>query len=283
MIYFHAPGGRLGNQLFQVALIETRRRKRELIVTTQMRASKVFLACLRGYKDFSNPFLVNLADHIVSRFIVAPMIKTGLISSMIEDGSGVHETRGALPITYFRGYFQSPTYFSATCITRKCIRRAFKDSAARRLEEAQGRRPLFVHVRRSDYGNYLADGRSSALLPFSYYRAGIERLSHTVQDPHFFLMSDDPDWCESHFSGIRHKTVSRSSSHEDLALMSLCAGGVVSNSSFAWWGAFLCTRAAPSVAPLYWFGWRKKEWLPKGIEASGFEFIEVPEGEEDVR
>ena len=277
MIFFHATGGRLGNQLFQTALIERRKRPHELVITTQMPESKQLLRRLRRHKDFTNPFLVNIADHVVSRFIVWPLIRLKMISSMVEDDRGVRETRGILPVTYFRGYFQAPKYFLPTNITRNRIRRSFKDSAMRLIREAKGRTPLFVHVRRSDYGNYRADGRSSALLPASFYNSAIAILSRSIQDPHFFLLGDDPSWCEKQFSKIPYKTVSRGSSYEDLALMSLCAGGVVSNSSFAWWGAFLCAGSAPVIAPMYWFGWRKKEWLPKGIEASGFQFIEVTE------
>jgi hypothetical protein len=162
-------------------------------------------------------------------------------------------------------------------ISSDWIQDSFKGSAERLLRNAKGRCPVFLHVRRSDYNHYRADGQSSALLPFSYYRAAIDILSQAVRDPYFFLLGDDPAWCERAFSELPHKMVSKSSSYVDLALMSLCAGGVVSNSSFAWWGAFLCARTAPVIAPLYWFGWRKKEWLPNGIEASDFHFIEVPD------
>ncbi len=280
MVFFHATGGRLGNQLFQTAVIERRRRPRELVVTTQMPESRVFLGRLRRYRDFSNPFLVNLVDHAVSRFIVWPLINLRLISSVVQDGgNGVRETRGVLPITYFRGYFQAPKYFQPTCISKDWIRRSFRDSALHRIHDAEGRLPLFIHVRRSDYGNYRADGRSSALLPLSYYRSAVSILRGSVRDPHFFLLGDDPSWCEEQFAELPHKTISRGSSYEDLALMSLCAGGVTSNSSFAWWGAFLCARTAPIIAPRYWFGWRKKEWLPQGIEESDFQFIEVVDEE----
>jgi hypothetical protein len=113
------------------------------------------------------------------------------------------------------------------------------------------------------------------MLPLAYYRAAIVRVLEAVPDPHFFLMGDDPSWCEEQFADLPHSTVSRSSSYEDLALMSLCAGGIISNSSFAWWGAYFCGRTAPVIAPRYWFGWAKKQWLPEGIEESGFQFIDV--------
>ncbi len=273
MIFFYSHGGRLGNQLFQTAMIEARRKPRERVITTQMSESKAFLARLRGYSDISNPLFVSLIDHVISRFAVGPLARVRVISSVIEEGEKVRETRGILPLTFFRGYFQSPHYFSNMHISNDRIRKCFKDSASRLLACAQGRCPVFVHVRRADYHTTRAYG----LLPLAYYRTAIDVLCHSVKDPHFFFLGDDLAWCKRFFSGVSHKTFETRSSYEDLALMTLCAGGVVSNSSFAWWGAFLCRRAAPIVAPLYWFGWRKKQWFPGGIEKSGFQFIEVEE------
>jgi hypothetical protein len=103
-----------------------------------------------------------------------------------------------------------------------------------------------------------------------------------VSDPHFFFMGDDPAWCEEQFGDLPHRTFSKGSPKEDLALMSLCAGGIISNSSFAWWGAHFCARTAPVIAPRYWFGWAQREWRPKGIDASDFNFIDVTLEEEET-
>ena len=271
MIFFYSHGGRLGNQLFQTAMIEARRKPRELIVTTQMSDSKKLLKGLRGYNDISNPLLVNLIDHVISRFVARPLVNLRLVSSLTEKAGELCESHGILPITYIRGYFQSPRHFSTRPITADWIRPSFHEAASRHLEKAGTRCPVFVHVRRADYHTT----RASALLPLAYYREAVGVLSRSVDDAHFFFLGDDPEWCKREFSEIRHKTFVTSTSYEDLALMSLCAGGVVSNSSFAWWGAFLCRKTVPIVAPLYWFGWRKKEWLPRGIEASEFRFIQV--------
>ena len=276
MLFFHATGGRLGNQLFQAAVIEHRRKPRERVITMQMTEAKAFLCRLRRWSDFSNPFLVNVADHIIARFVIWPLIRTRVISSMVELASGVHETRGILPFTYFRGYFQAPKYVMPTPISREWIRRQFRESAANRVQCAEHRTPVFVHVRRGDYGRYYrVDGNRSALLPMGYYRAALRRVRAAVAAPHFFLMGDDPSWCEEQFKDLPYRTVSRGTPYEDLALMSLCAGGIISNSSFAWWGAQLCARTAPVIAPRFWFGWAKKEWLPKGMDESSLQFIEV--------
>jgi Glycosyl transferase family 11 len=276
VLFFHATGGRLGNQLFQAALIEKRRKPGEMVVTVLMAESKAFLTPHLRYRDLSNPFLVNIADHVVMKAFMWPLINMRVISSMIEDDRGVTETRGILPFTYFRGYFQAPRFIAPTPICRTWIRRQFRESAAARIRHAEGRTPVFLHVRRSDYRSYYkADGKRSALLPLDYYDSAIRRLRESVANPHFFLMGDDADWCERQFPELPHKTVSRGAPCEDLALMSFCAGGIVSNSSFAWWGAQLCERTAPIIAPRYWFGWAKRQWLPQGMEESDFQFIDA--------
>ena len=275
MLFFHATGGRLGNQLFQAAVIERRRKPHERVVTMQMMEAKAFLRRVSRYRDFSNPFLVNLADHVVAPFIIQPLIRLHVISSMIEDFRGFHDTKGVLPLTYFRGYFQAPRYMMPTSISRDWIRRKFRDPASELLRCAEDRTPVFIHVRRSDYGAHRPVGSMSAMLPLGYYRTAIGIIRASVSRPHFFVMGDDPSWCEKQFAELPNATVSRLSSYEDLALMSLCAGGIVSNSSFAWWGAHFCARTAPVIAPRYWFGWAKKQWLPEGIDESGFQFIDV--------
>jgi hypothetical protein len=283
MLFFHATGGRLGNQLFSTALIERRRKPGELIITTQMAESRAFLGRLHRYFDFSNPLVVNFADHVVSRFIVWPLIRARVISSLVEDERGVRETRGILPVTYFRGFFQAPRYMMPTPITRKWIRREFLAAASAQVSRAYGRTALFVHIRRGDYARHRVHENRSVVLPMNYYRKALRLLEREVKDPHFFLLSDDPDWCESQFADLPHRTVSRGSSFEDLALMSLCAGGIASNSSFSWWGGLLCARTAPLIAPRYWLGWTRRCWLPPGIEESDFRFIDVPEGDQGER
>lgn len=112
MIFFYSHGGRLGNQLFQTAIIEARRKPRERIVTTQMSDSSKLLKGLRHYHDISNPLLINLIDHVISRFVARPLVTLRLISSVVETDEGLRETQGIFPVTYFRGYFQSPGHSS---------------------------------------------------------------------------------------------------------------------------------------------------------------------------
>ena len=66
---------------------------------------------------------------------------------------------------------------------------------------------------------------------------------------------------------VTNKMISFQSAEKDLALMSLCSGGVLSNSTFAWWGAFFGQNKLGYVAPRYWSGWASEIWNPSRIQS----------------
>jgi hypothetical protein len=277
LIIFFGHGGRLGNQLFQISFIESIRRGKELVLTTQMIDVHRFLAGLRRYVNYENYFVINFIDKLLHPLMYNLLVKTGMINGYIETDAGYREYKGLFPLIYCRGYFQSSRYFVGAQIARTQPRKKHLSAARDSIAMAEGRTPLFVHVRHGDYGVPGILGPSSPLLPPAFYHQGVQELLTLVPSPHIYFLGDDPEWCEKEFSGLSHKTISRGSMYEDLALMALCDGGVISNSTFAWWGAYLCKKRAPIIGPKYWLGWRNKEWHPQWIGYEGFRFIEVPD------
>jgi hypothetical protein len=90
---------------------------------------------------------------------------------------------------------------------------------------------------------------------------------------HFFVFSDDPAWThanmtEGDMTVVGHNAMSatfddqgvltkhgRGRECEDLWLMSLCRHGIMANSTFSWWGAWLnrWQENRVVVAPDPWF------------------------------
>jgi hypothetical protein len=277
VIIFVGTGGRLGNQVFQTAFLERIRKKNEIVLTTNMgEAEKLFLG-LRKYFNTNRYVIRRVADKIFHPFLQDFLVRFRLVSGYIEVDEVLKITQGILPVTYCRGYFQSDKFLCTSGLMRSRIRKRLLNSAQELLTAAGSRMPLFVHVRRGDHATPGIQGNYMPLLPSVFYRSCIERLAREVARPHFFFLGDDPDWCEKEFGSLPNKTIVRRSPYEDMTLMTLCDGGVVSNSSFAWCGAYLCRRSAPIYAPRFWLGWSKRQWHPRSVEYDGFCFVDVHE------
>jgi hypothetical protein len=91
-----------------------------------------------------------------------------------------------------------------------------------------------------------------------YYLRALDRMRELVDNPAFFLFTDDPGWAEENFqhvNGLRiisHNTGKNDS--EDFRLMMHCRHFIIANSSFSWWGAWLGRFPGKIViAPVTWF------------------------------
>lgn len=119
---------------------------------------------------------------------------------------------------------------------------------------------LSVHVRRGD--NAKAPNNCHPLRPWSYYEQSIEKLDGQFES--ILVTSDDVEWCRTAFRDYEVKyeiafsvAAPRKKEHErgyrtepfsdwlDLQVMSMCDLHVLSNSTFAWWGAFLSHDPSP--------------------------------------
>jgi tellurite resistance-related uncharacterized protein len=74
----------------------------------------------------------------------------------------------------------------------------------------------------------------------------------------FFIFSDDISWAQEnlHMEApqffVSHNT--DATDYEDLRLMSLCKHHIIANSSFSWWGAWLCQNPDKKIiAPKQWY------------------------------
>lgn len=98
-----------------------------------------------------------------------------------------------------------------------------------------------LHVRRGDYlGKYAGKFLS---LPMEYYQKCVSYLRERVENPHFYLFSDDKAYVEQAFGWLSDKTVvtgnTGRNSYVDMELMSACKHNILANSTFSTWGALL--------------------------------------------
>ena len=113
-----------------------------------------------------------------------------------------------------------------------------------------------VHIRRGDYVN----DSNFALCSKEYYIQAMEEIRQKIENPFFFVFSQDFDWINENLIFDKDRVVfvdwnKDKDSYIDMQLMSLCKHNIIANSSFSWWGAWLNSNPEKMVfAPSQWFG-----------------------------
>ena len=99
-----------------------------------------------------------------------------------------------------------------------------------------------IHVRRGDYLSSVYENMFVAL-GRDYYEKAVDHICGRVEDPEFFIFSDDPDFVRTEFSWLENKHIVTGNfgddSYRDMQLMSLCKHNITANSTFSQWGALL--------------------------------------------
>lgn len=156
---------------------------------------------------------------------------------------------------YYWGSWQSEQYFSEV---KGLIQDEFTFKENHFLDEEQdihqkikASNAICLHVRRGDYiGNKL-----HPVCDISYYQQAINLIAEKVENPYFFIFSDDISWCENNVStDWQHEFVNTGETWRDFRLMSYCKHFIIANSSFSWWAAYLGKDEDKIViSPKKWF------------------------------
>lgn len=100
-----------------------------------------------------------------------------------------------------------------------------------------------VHIRRGDYVNNPKFNAVHGCLSLEYYQKATTYLKNTLNNPIFYLFSDDPEWVKSSFNIDAPCHIVEGNPPEkgyyDLALMKQARHFIIANSSFSWWAAYL--------------------------------------------
>lgn len=162
---------------------------------------------------------------------------------------------------YLNGYFQSERYFAPVADQlRKHLqfRKAPSPENAKLLHQINSCMAVSLHVRRGDYLTPLNQKIFGNICTPDYYQKAISMIIKDVEQPSFFVFSDDIEWAKAniYISDFPVHYVNINTGHtpyEDLRLMSNCRHHIIANSSFSWWGAWLNPRADKIVlAPPAW-------------------------------
>lgn len=162
---------------------------------------------------------------------------------------------------YLEGYWQSEKYFldSEWIIRKEFAVRTEPGELNRQIAEIiKNTESISVHVRRGDYVTNPTTSQYHGSCSTDYYCEAVGKVVSQVQHPHFFIFSDEPDWVRENITlpfpvtYIDHNGADKAC--EDMRLISLCKHHIIANSSFSWWGAWLCANPDKMVfAPKKWF------------------------------
>jgi hypothetical protein len=133
-----------------------------------------------------------------------------------------------------------------------------------------------VQVRLGDYRYEKLHqfGGVEAAIPLDWYKKQLSRFN--LDEYKVFVISNEPDTCENELASL-HKniTVAKEDFITEFLFLVHSDTCIISNSTFAWWGAYLNTKPHLKViAPKYWMGYNAKQEFPKGIMNIEFEWAE---------
>lgn len=108
-----------------------------------------------------------------------------------------------------------------------------------------------LHVRR---GDYLMFPNIHPVISLDYINSALKLFNNCS----ILVFSDDIKWCVENIKNDDNDIYFINNTEKDyyeLYLMSLCDNNIISNSTFAWWGAYLNKNEDKKViAPKNWFG-----------------------------
>jgi len=241
MTIFVQLTGRLGNQLFQIALGHI------LSKTT----GNPFVIVYNGYNRYEQEWIHYFPE---ITFQARDILINSVCYSEKRPGINCFEYHPEIlelckkGNRFFEGYFQSWKYYNNSVETLK------KMFLKNHVKETDG---YFIHVRRGDYVNH-------PVYTIDYIGYFQQAIQNFPQDVAFYVVSDDIAFCKT-WDLFRELNVSyvELDTLETLHFMAGCRGGICANSSFSWWGAFLGRREIVTMP---------RQWINNGMDTSEIPF-----------
>ena len=261
--------GRLGNQLFVMAALRKVTGTDESLVLVGFEdLVQTFPEILRESRHIPLPrqhwSLWNLVEKVLT--FLGTLRVVSVITSHPTERRLVKQ-RGLFPLALFRGgwcqdeQLVDPTISQALfeSFTNDSVRAENWDSLS--LPATQENPVFFIHIRRGDYLSWPTPDFPAAL-PQVWYRDAMETIQESHPGARFLVFSDDPVIAAEFAQSTGVAVAVEANSHDTFAYMSACTGGILSASSFSWWGAWLASRQSPGpfIAPLHWITWGESRW-----------------------
>ena len=205
---------------------------------------------LSNFKIVDRPECVNVFQNRYVSYIVRKMnfMHINLSDNVFFVKEKEHVYRADMPykksrINYYDGYWQTEEYFSWLS---EDIRREFTypECVIKTVQEwlcqFSGKSLVSLHIRRGDLAGKGYGYSDKAMI--EYYHRAIKNIESRVDNPLFVIFSDDIEWCKTSVAWNTPNIVfseNRWSAIYDLCGISLCDHGIMSQSTYSWWGNWL--------------------------------------------
>lgn len=124
------------------------------------------------------------------------------------------------------------------------------------LLDIESTNSVFLHVRRGDYLSQTYKQMFEGCCGIDYYQKAIEYINQHVENPKYFIFSDDIAWTKDNIpldSPTYIDWNTGENSPYDMYLMSHCKYAIIANSTFSYWGARLGRKKDIVTYPTRWF------------------------------
>lgn len=272
MITVKFQGG-LGNQMFQYAFYKALEKK-DLRVCADIfgclahngfelrRVFDLDIKFIGRFEKFSNSsqFFIN---RVFRKIGFDVCIKRHYLEDLnfLKPYSGFNEIADLEKYTYLDGFWQSYKYFKEIESELKNdfkFKGALNQENSAMIKKIAENNSVSIHVRRGDFLNIKSFCEA---MNDKYYDNAIEFIKRKLDDPVFFVFSDDINWCKKNLllgkcevEYVDHNKGKDSS--WDMYLMSNCRHNIIANSTFSWWGAYLNSNSEKIVIAPRNFGYR---------------------------
>ena len=211
--------GGLGNQLFQYALSKHLEHFDEIAYDTTFFTSEGNLNGAWEHRDFLLPYFVD-------------NLKIVNDANLTKVFQWEYDYTRRYKDCFFWGDWQRASYSHDAKIDINLKDEYITDEMRQIAAEMKQCNSVAVHVRRGDYAKF------NWILHPSYYDRAFKRINQLVINPHYYIFSDDPEWCKDNLP-IGLKIYIHKKELEDFWLMSQCKHNIIANSTYSYWAAFL--------------------------------------------
>jgi hypothetical protein len=261
--------GRMGNQIFQYAFFQYLKTNNEKQVFFFVNPHHAYLT---KYFDLDSSQNLLLGSKLYSIFtrsaaVVLPFKELYILNIQVP--------RAVLVKNWmiYKGFFQTDWYLNQI---KGKFNISIKPKYVQAFETKYGfifgtEKTVVVHIRRTDYMNY---GKRDISLPMEYFEARLDAIKD-LNTYKVFFVSDDIVYAKAYFKEKPNYIYASNNEIIDFQLIKNADIAIISNSSFAWWAAYLSEKNNTVYAPKNWLGFRIGKEHPKKVMTDKFIWCDV--------